>query len=80
MRIGTRLAAVHLACAAVAFAAAHADAKIPPMQAEFQVSQGTAYYQYTYGAAIDNTGRFVVCWSSGLFTLGRPAGNSIIDQ
>ncbi len=53
-----------LAVLLVSAAAAPAVAQVPPMQAEFQVSQGTVYYQYSYGAAIDNTGRFVVCWSS----------------
>ncbi len=31
-----------------------------PMQSEFQVSEGTAGYQYVYGVSIDRTGRFVV--------------------
>ena len=38
-------------------------AQTPPMQDEFQVSQGTSGYQYIYGAAIDHTGRFVVAWT-----------------
>ncbi len=39
-------------------------AQAPPMQPEFEVSQGTLYYQYAYGVAIDKQGRFVVSWNS----------------
>ncbi len=44
--------------------AAPAVAQTPPMQPEFQVSQGTLYYQYAYGVALDPKGRFVVSWNS----------------
>ena len=43
--------------------AASGGAQVPPMQPEFQVSQGTLYSQYAYGIAIDRAGRFVVTWS-----------------
>jgi len=57
-----RILAVLLVCAA----AAPAVAQTPPMQAEFQVSQGTQGYQYVYGVSVDRTGRFVVSWTDDL--------------
>ncbi len=42
--------------------AASASAQTPPMLQEFQISQGTAGYQYVYGVSIDPAGRFVVTW------------------
>ena len=41
---------------------ASAFAQTPPMQPQFQVSQGTLSYQSTYGVAMDDAGRFVVTW------------------
>ncbi len=51
-------------CLVFAALAGPALGQSPPLQPEFQVSQGTLYYQYSYGVAIDRTGQFVVCWSS----------------
>ena len=59
MTTHTRFAVLCLAFAL----AAPCLAQTPPMQSEFQISQGTQGYQYVYGVSIDRDGRFVVTWT-----------------
>jgi hypothetical protein len=66
-------------CLAAVALAAPASAQDPPMQDEFQISQGTAGYQYVYGVSIDPAGRFVVTWADDASSSSYDAWGRLYD-